>query len=203
MVDDHPLILSGLRDLLSSNPEFDVRATCGTAEEGWSAIVEHRPDIVILDLKLPGTDGLAVLRRLDPTQPPAVVLLTAAQEEDLLLDAVRLGARGIVRKATAPRVLEDCLRTVHAGGTALELDGIDMAARVAQRQAVERELEDTLTSRELEIVGLVAQNLDNAGISRRLSISPGTVKIHLHHVYDKLQLRGREDLQTLLRDRGY
>jgi DNA-binding NarL/FixJ family response regulator len=171
MVDDHPLILSGLRDLLSSNPEFDVRATCGTAEEGWSAIVEHRPDIVILDLKLPGTDGLAVLRRLDPTQPPAV--------------------------------LEDCLRTVHAGGTALELDGIDMAARVAQRQAVERELEDTLTSRELEIVGLVAQNLDNAGISRRLSISPGTVKIHLHHVYDKLQLRGREDLQTLLRDRGY
>ena len=103
----------------------------------------------------------------------------------------------------APRVLEDCLRTVHAGGWSLSVDGVDLANRLTQRQNVEEELERVLTPRELEILRLVAVRLDNQEIANRLTISVGTVKIHLHHVYEKLQLRGRHDLQIYLRERLY
>jgi DNA-binding NarL/FixJ family response regulator len=154
-------------------------------------------------LKLPGEDGLYVLRRLDPSKPPAVIVLTASNDEDELLDAARLGARGIVLKAMAPRVLEDCIRKVHAGDVQLRIDGIDFSKRLAERQTVEAELGALLTPRELELVRLVASHLDNQEIAARLSITVGTVKIHLHHVYDKLQLRGRRDLQLYLRSKQY
>jgi len=85
----------------------------------------------------------------------------------------------------------------------LSVDGVDLANRLTQRQNVEDELEQVLTPRELEILRLVAVRLDNLEIATRLSISVGTVKIHLHHVYEKLQLRGRHDLQIYLRDRLY
>ena len=203
LVDDHPLVVKGLEQLLQSRPDFEVLTTCSTADEGLRAVEALNPDILVLDLKLSGDDGLSVLRQLDSTKPPAVVVLTASQEEDDLLAAARLGARGIVLKAMAPRVLEDCLRTVHAGGQSLNVDGVDLATRLTQRQSVENELERVLTPRELEILRLVAVRLDNQEIATRLAISVGTVKIHLHHVYEKLQLRGRHDLQVYLRDRMY
>lgn len=203
MVDDHPLVLGGLEQLLRVEPDFEVLATCSTAAEGWQAVTLHEPDVLLLDLKLPDADGLSLLRRLDPTRPPAVVVLTAVQDENVLLDAARLGARGIVLKATAPRVLENCLRAVHQGRTWLKVDGVDLAQRLRRRQEVEAELEHVLTPRELEIVPLVDLQLDNEAIAGRLSISVGTVKIHLHHVFDKLQLRGRHDLQLFLRGKGY
>ena len=203
LVDDHPLVLKGIEQLLQLNADFEVVATCGTAAEGLQAVEALRPDVLLLDLKLPGEDGLSLLRRLDPTRPPAVVVLTASQDEDDLIAAARLGARGIILKAMAPRVLEDCIRAVHAGGMRLSVDGIDFASRLAQRQIVEAELQGILTPRELEIVRLVAARLDNEEIAQRLSISVGTVKIHLHHVFDKLRLGGRRDLQVFLRDRQY
>ena len=203
LIDDHPLVLKGLEQLLQSNPDFEVVGTCGSAAEGLQAVETLRPDVLVLDLKLPGDDGLSVLRRLDSTKPPAVVVLTASQDEDDLIAAARLGARGIILKAMAPRVLEDCIRTVHAGGQSLNVDGVDLSNRLAQRQNVESELQAILTPRELEILRLVAARLDNQEIATRLSISVGTVKIHLHHVYEKLQLRGRHDLQVYLREKMY
>jgi len=203
LLDDHPLVLKGLEQLLQSEPDFEVLATCGTVDEGLRAVDSLQPDVLVLDLKLPDDEGLSVLRQLDPSKPPAVVVLTASQEEDDLIAAARLGARGIVLKAMAPRVLEDCIRTVHAGGHQLSVDGVDLSQRLAQRQTVESQLEKILTPRELEILRLVALRLDNQEIATRLSISVGTVKIHLHHVYEKLQLRGRHDLQMYLRDNMY
>ena len=123
--------------------------TCSTAQEGFEAVETLKPDVLVLDLKLAGDDGLSLLRRLDSTKPPAVVVLTASHDEDDLLAAARLGARGIVLKAMAPRVLEDCLRTVSAGGQSLNVDGVDLANRLTQRQNVEDELEQVLTPREL------------------------------------------------------
>jgi DNA-binding NarL/FixJ family response regulator len=203
LVDDHPLVIKGLEQLLRSGPDFDVLATCSTAAEGLRAVETLQPDVLVLDLKLAGGDGLSLLRQLDSTRPPAVVVLTASHDEDDLLAAARLGARGIVLKAMAPRVLEDCLRAVHAGGRCLSVEGVDLQNRLSQRQKVEEELQRVLTPRELEILRLVAVRLDNQEIASRLAISVGTVKIHLHHVYEKLQLRGRHDLQVYLRDRSY
>lgn len=203
LVDDHPLMLAGLTQLLRAEPDFDILATCGTVEEGLDAVSKYQPDVLVLDLKLGEDDGLSLLSRLARDARPAVVILTAAEDENIWLKAAQLGARGIVLKATAPRVLEDCLRAVHRGETWLNVGGVDLSMRLAQREAAEAELESLLTPRELEVVRLVALGADNQEISDRLSISLGTVKIHLHHVYDKLRLSGREALLQLLRDKSY
>jgi len=203
LLDDHPIMLNALEQLLGSEPDFEVLATCGTAADGLDAVKTFRPDVLVLDLKLPGQDGLDVLRRLDPNERPSVVVLTASHDENDLLDAARLGARGIVLKAMAPRVLEECIRTVHQGSCSLNVDGVDFSKRVEERQSVENELAELLTPRELEIVRLVAARFDNQEIAERLSISVGTVKIHLHHIYDKLRLEGRRGLQLFLRTRQY
>ena len=203
LVDDHPLVLHGLEQLLHSGPEFAVLAACGTAAEGLAAVESLRPDVLILDLKLPDQDGLDLLRRLRLDRGLAVVVLTASQDEDEWLAAARLGARAVVLKAMAPRVLEDCIRTVHEGGYSLTLGDVDLSQRLAARQTAETALSVLLTPRELEIVRLVAAQCDNQEIAARLSISVGTVKIHLHHVYDKLQLNGRHDLLLYLRSRQY
>ena len=176
--------------------------TCSTAEEGYRAVMAHSPDVLVLDLMLPD-DGLSLLRRLDTTKPPAVIVLTAVEDEGPLLDAARLGARGIVLKATAPRVLEDCIRAAYRGEERLNVDGVDLSKRLVERQTVETELGDLLTPRELEVLRLVALKLDNQEIADRLAIGAGTVKVHLHHVYDKLHLNGRSDLQVFLRDKRY
>lgn len=203
LVDDHPLVLHGLEQLLQSGPEFEVLAACGSASAGLEAVHALRPDVVILDLKLPGEEGLDLLRQLNPVERPAVVVLTASQNEDEWLAAASLGAKGVVLKATAPRVLEDCIRTVHAGGSHLTVGDLDLSKRLADRETAETELSAKLTPRELEIVKLVAGRHDNQEIAERLSISVGTVKIHLHHVYDKLNLSGRRELLDHLRSRQY
>ena len=203
LVDDHPLMLAGLTQLLRAEPDFDILATCGSVEEGLDAVSKYQPDVLVLDLKLGEDDGLSLLSRLARDSRPAVVILTAAEDENIWLKAAQLGARGIVLKATAPRILEDCLRAVHRGETWLNVGGVDLSMRLAQRKAAEAELESLLTPRELQVVRLVALSADNQEISDRLSISLGTVKIHLHHVYDKLRLSGREALLQLLRDKSY
>jgi DNA-binding NarL/FixJ family response regulator len=203
LVDDHPLVLGGLEQLLASGEDFKVIRTCTSAEEGYGAVMKETPDVLVLDLMLPGGDGLSLLRRLDSTKPPAVIILTAVQDEDMLLDAARLGARGIVLKAMAPRILEDCIRAVHQGERRLNVEGVDLSKRLMERQQAEKELGDQLTPRELEILRLVALKLDNQEIAVRLAITVGTVKIHLHHVFDKLHVNGRHELLQLLRDKRY
>lgn len=203
LVDDHPLVLDGLVQLLASGPDFRVLAKCGTAAEGLQAASSLDPDVLVLDLSLPDQNGLEVLRNLDATKRPAVVVLTASDDEEELLSAVSLGARGVVLKAMAPRVLEDCIRTVHAGGRWLKVEGMDLSERLERRQIIEGELAERLTPREMEILRLAASGLDNDAIAAGLAISVGTTKIHLHHVYDKLQLSGRRDLQEYLRAKRY
>jgi DNA-binding NarL/FixJ family response regulator len=203
LVDDHPLVLGGVEQLLATGSDFEVVRTCSTAAEGYRAIMEDQPDVVVLDLMLPGEDGLSLLSRLDSTKLPSIIVLTAVQDEDLLLDAARLGARGIVLKAMAPRILEDCIRAVYQGESRLHVEGVDYAKRVEERQSVERELSEQLTPRELEIARLVALRLDNQEIATRLAITVGTVKIHLHHVFDKLHVNGRHELQQFLRNKRY
>ncbi|HXW03920.1 MAG TPA: response regulator transcription factor [Vicinamibacterales bacterium] len=203
LVDDHPLVLSGLEQLLASDPDFEVVATCDTAGEALRAVEVHNPDVLLLDLTLPDESGLSVLRRLSPTRPPAVIVLTASQDEGELLDAARLGARGIVLKAAAPRVLEDCVRAVHQGVRRLVVEDDYLAQRLEERRAAETELESLLTARELEILRLIASRRDNQEVSDQLRISVGTVKAHLHNMYAKLRVDGRQELLQYLREKRY
>lgn len=203
LIDDHSVVLEGLDQLLRLEPDFKVIAKCSTVAAGIRAIETLGPDVVILDLRLRQEDGFEVLRHLGSRPSPAVVVLTASEDQEDLLEAARLGARGIVLKAVAPRTLERCIRTVHAGGEWLTVEGENLADRLAQRKGAETVMAEKLTSRELEVLRLLANHHDNEEIAQRLDLRVGTVKIHVHHVYQKLGLSGREDLQRYLKVKGY
>lgn len=204
VADDHPLILDALENLFHLEPDFQVLARCRDGEETLQAVRQHRPDIVILDIRMPGKDGLAVLRELHQEKlPTQVVLLTAALDEDEVLKAIRLGVCGVVLKEMAPRLLVQCVRKVHGGGHWLERGSMGRALdKLLRREAGARELTGVLTPREHEIVHLVASGLRNKDVAKNLYISEGTVKIHLHNIYDKLHLDGRLALLRYAHDKA-
>jgi DNA-binding NarL/FixJ family response regulator len=201
LVDDHPIVLDGLEQLFRLEPELEVVARCRDAAAALAAVDRHRPDVLVLDLKMPGGGGIAVLEALaGRPDPPRVVLLTAALDEDELIDAVRLGARGVVLKEMAPQLLLEAVRRVAAGGEWLEegLGGRAIKRLLARHLAAAA----GLTAREEEIVRLAARGLRNREIGDELHISEGTVKMHLHHVFAKLDCDNRVEMLLRARERG-
>jgi DNA-binding NarL/FixJ family response regulator len=186
LADDHPPILQGLTLLLHQEPDLEVLAGCRDSEETLQAIRQFQPDILILDILMPGKDGLAVLRELRQLEiSTRVILLTAAIDEDNLLEAMRLGVGGVVLKEMAVPLLIQCVRKVYAGDQWLERHSIGRAMeKMLRREAGTREVAKLLTPRELEIVRLAASGLRNKEIAGKLAISEGTVKIHLHRSYE-------------------
>lgn len=204
LADDHPIILDGLEMLFRQEQDFQVLARCVNGEEAIQALRHHRPDILVLDIRMPGKDGLAVLRETKNDRlPTRTVLLTMGLDEDDLLEAIRLGVRGVVLKEMAPQMLVQCVRKVHAGEQWLETRSVSRALeKMLWREAGERQVAGILTPRELEIVRMVAAGLRNKEIADSLFISEGTVKIHLHHIYEKLNLAGRLELVLYAQDKG-
>ena len=204
IADDHPLVLDGLERLFQADPDFTVVARCRDGDEALRAAREHRPDLLILDIRMPGRDGLAVLREVRKEQlPTRVVLLTAEVDEDAVVEALRLGARGIVLKEMAPHMLVQCVRKVHAGEQWIERRSFGRALdKMLRREAGAREVGRTLTPREIAITRMIAGGLRNKEVAEKLNISEGTVKIHLHNIYEKLALDGRLALSLYARDKG-
>jgi len=204
LADDHPIILDGLEQLFQREEEITVVARCRDGEETLRAVRQHRPDILILDLRMPVKDGLEVLRELGREKlPTRVVILTAGLDEDDVLEATRLGARGVVLKEMAPQLLVQAVRKVAAGEQWLEKRSFGKALeKMLRREAGARQVAGVLTPREIEIVRMVAAGLRNQAIADKLHISEGTVKIHLHNIYEKLEVDGRVALTLYARDKG-
>ncbi len=204
LADDHPIVLDGLDHLFRQEEDFKVLARCRDGEETLQAVRKHRPDVLILDLRMPGKDGLAVLREVRKEKlPTRVVLLTAEMSDAEALEAIRLRVNGVVLKEMAPQLLVKCIRKVHAGGQWWEKRSLGRAMEtMLRREAGEREIVGVLTPRELQIVRLVASGLHNKEIADKLGISEGTVKIHLHHIYEKLHVDGRLELTLYAQDKG-
>jgi two-component system, NarL family, nitrate/nitrite response regulator NarL len=204
LVDDHPIVLQGLQHLFERHDDFEVVACCPDADTAVAAVRAERPDVLVLDLRMPGRDGLAVLRTLNDEKIPCrTVLLTAAITEDQVLEAVKLGAAGLVLKESAPEMLLACVRRVHQGEQWIDRETVTRAFRaVLDREAAAKEASQTLTPREIEIVKMVAQGLRNRAIAERLSISEGTVKVHLHNIYEKYGVDGRLELVLVAQQKG-
>jgi DNA-binding NarL/FixJ family response regulator len=202
LVDDHPIVLQGLQQLLQRQPDFTVTAACQNADEALAAIQREPPDVLLLDLRMPGTTGLEFLRRLgDQGLSCRTVLLTAAIEDAEVIEAVRLGVCGLVMKDSTPDTLVDCVRRVHEGGQCMDHEIVNKAFRSAlDRETAVREA--ALTPREIELVRMVAEGLRNKAIATRLSISEGTVKVHLHNIYEKLGVDGRLELTLVAQQKG-
>jgi DNA-binding NarL/FixJ family response regulator len=204
LADDHPIVLDGLAQLFRVEPEFQVLARCRDGEEALGAVRTHQPDVLVLDIRMPRRDGLDVLRtvRLEGL-PTRVVLLTAALEEEQLVEALRLGVGGVVLKEMAPHLLVEAVREVHAGGSWLDKGAVSrIVGKLLQKEEGMREAARVLTPRELEIVRMVARGLRNRAIAEELLITEGTVKIHLHNIYQKLGVDGRLELAVYAQGKG-
>ena len=196
LADDHPIVLDGLENLFRLESDFRVVARCVNGEESLAAVRRHRPDVLILDIHMPRNDGLTVVRELRREDlPTQVILLAAVLEEEEVLEALRLGVRGMLLKELAPQMVVRCVRKVHAGEQWIEKQAYSRALNtLLRREAGEREAAGVLTPREIEMVRMVARGLRNKEVSERLAISEGTVKIHLHNIYRKLKVENRVDL---------
>ncbi len=204
LADDHPVFLDGLEQLLRLEPDFEVVGRCRDGEETLRAVRELAPDLLLLDLRMPNTDGLGVLREMVRAgSTTRVLVLTAALDEDDVVEALRLGVRGVVLKEMAPRLLLEAIRKVDAGEQWLERTSTARALdKLIRREEGAREAAELLTARELEVVRLLCRGLQNKEIAARLSITEGTVKVHVHSVYVKLGLSTRMALMRWTEERG-
>jgi len=204
LADDHPIFLSGLEDLFRPEPDFQVLARCLEGQAALGAVRQLKPDVLILDLRMPKMDGLGVLREMQKEKlSTRVVVLTAVPDEDEVLEAIRLGVYGVVLKEMAPRLLVQCIRKVAAGEQWLEKRSVSLALeKLLKRETATRQIAKVLTPREIEIVRMVADGLRNKVIAERLYLSEGTVKVHLHHIYEKLKVDSRLQLARYARDEG-
>lgn len=208
VIDDHTLFREGLQGLLERHG-LKVLDSVGDAESGYAAIAKRRPDIVLLDLRLPQTDGLAILRKLrEDEECPPVVMLTTSDEEQDLVEALRSGASGYLLKDMEPDALVMALRSIEAGETVVAPSLTPALARVVQGREPEPPESDespfdVLTPREREILALLAEGLSNRGIGNNLGISEGTVKVHVKAILRKLGVTSRVAAAVLAVEHGW
>lgn len=204
VADDHPFILDGLEQLFQSEDGCEIVARVANGEEALAAVEALQPDVLVLDVRMPRMDGIELLRILHEKRVPTrVVLLTASLDDARLLEAFRLGASGLVLKESAPRLLVQSVRQVARGEQSWNGKAIAGALRlVLQREQAVASLSSALTPRELEVTRMVATGLRNKEIALRLDVTEGTVKFHLHSIYEKLQIDGRFALMSYAREQG-
>lgn len=195
VVDDHPVVRQGLQAVIGDEPGMVVVGEAGNAREALALYRELRPDVVLLDLRLPDGDGVEVIRAIRSLAPQArvAVLSTYGDHEDIR-GALAAGALGYLQKGAQRDDLLEAIRRVERGEKALPLDILERAVDAMGTEA--------LTEREREILRLVAEGLQNPKIAERLGVSLATVKTHLHHILSKLGARDRTEALVLALQRG-
>jgi len=199
VVDDHPIVLHGLVDVLRSNADMKVVAVCSDGATALEAIRKWSPNVAVLDVLMPGLNGLDVLASIKADGlATKVVILTAAASDAQLLRAIAEGVQGIVLKEEALTELVQCVRTVAEDRPWFPSALVNAALeREMGRRAASQRLTQLLTTREREVILLVAEGLSNKQVGRRLELSEGTIKIHLHNIYQKLHVNNRTTLAAL------
>jgi len=197
VVDDHPVVRQGLRTFLETRPDFEVVAEAGDGETAIAEAARLQPDVILMDLVMPGVDGLEAIARIRAAQPAArVLVLTSFASADQVLPALRAGAAGYLLKDAAPTEVEAAIRTVHRGEGLLDPAVTatvlaEVAARPSTGTAPADAAFDALTPREREVLGLLGRGLTNAAIARELFVAEKTVKTHVSSILAKLRLADR------------
>jgi DNA-binding NarL/FixJ family response regulator len=198
IVDDHPVVRDGLVAILSIQPDFRVIGEAASGEEALTSAGELRPDVVLLDLEMPGMDGVETIRLLRQSRPDIrVVVFTAFDTDERILSAVQAGAKGYLLKGAPRDELFDAIRVVHQGGSLLHPV---VASRLLDRLAADESpvgLVEDLTPREQEVLTLLAQGLQNKEIAARLVIAERTVKFHISSILGKLGAGNRTEAVTI------
>ncbi|MFE0425635.1 response regulator [Streptomyces sp. NPDC058953] len=191
IVDDHQVVRRGLRTFLEIQDDIEVVGEAGDGDEGVARAEELRPDVVLMDVKMPGTDGIQALRRLrEAANPARVLIVTSFTEQRTVVPALRAGASGYVYKDIDPDALAGAIRSVHAGHVLLQPE-VAGALLSQDDPATGTGRGGTLTEREREVLGLIADGRSNREIARALVLSEKTVKTHVSNILMKLDLADR------------
>jgi DNA-binding NarL/FixJ family response regulator len=198
LADDQRVVRDGLAMLLGTIEDFTLVATAADGAEAIARAEEHAPDVVLMDLKMPGTDGVQATRAIAERMPGvAVLVLTTYADDDTLIPALRAGARGYLTKDASAEEIEAAIRTVHAGRSYLEpavqerVIALAVQGEAAVAPDAPVDLPDDLTPREAEVLALIADGLSNAEIAQRLVVSGATVKTHVNRIFSKTGARDR------------
>jgi DNA-binding NarL/FixJ family response regulator len=199
IADRHPVVLLGLANLLGSENGFNVVASCSDGISCIEAIRRLLPDIAIFDISMPGLSGLEILAIANSENlPTRLVFFTASIEDRELVVSAAEGAYGVIPKDVTPDILVQSLRQVADGQRLLPLPSSDQTETQARGSiAIAESVLTVLTDRERQIMGLVSEGLSNKEIGRRLNIADGTIKVHLHHIFQKLEISNRTVLAAL------
>jgi len=198
IVDDHPVVRDGLRGMFAGDPEFDVVGEASDGAEGIALAEALRPDVILMDLRMPVVDGVTAIAKLSERANPArVLVLTTYQTDSDVVSAMRAGATGYLLK-DAPRA--ELFRAVRAARRGDSVLAPSVAARLVTQ--LRTPAQDTLSEREVEVLTLIAQGETNRGTAARLFISEATVKTHLLHIYAKLDVNDRAAAVATAYDRG-
>lgn len=203
IADQQPLMLEGLAQVLRSFPTAAVER-CTTGAELFTAILAHEPDLAITDIRLSPPDGLTVLRevRRRGLQIPFMVVSGGLCDSEVL-EGIQLGIRGLVQKDAPIDDIERCVRTVLGGGTCLDQVLVGRAMEALQtRETALREMSELLTGREMQVLQMMVGGARTRDVAGRLAVSEGTLKVHLHHIYQKLNVTGRDGLIAFARAKG-
>jgi len=192
ITDDHAIVRKGIRATLDLVPDIEVIGEASNGLEAVSGVQETRPDVVLMDLVMPKMDGIEAIRRIKDDSPEMrILVLTTFAGEDKILPAIKAGALGYQLKDSGPEDLVEAIREVHRGETSLHPV---IARKLLQELARPSEMPptpDPLTARELEVLRLVAQGLENPDIAEKLVISEATVRTHISNILGKLHLASR------------
>ncbi|WP_175408736.1 response regulator transcription factor [Streptomyces sp. TRM64462] len=192
LVDDHQVVRRGLRTFLEVQDDIEVVGEAADGAEGVARAEELRPDVVLMDVKMPGTDGIEALRKLrDLGNPAKVLVVTSFTEQRTVVPALRAGAAGYVYKDIDPGALAGAIRSVHAGHVLLQPEVAGALLSQEDGNGGSGGRSGTLTEREREVLGLIADGRSNREIARALVLSEKTVKTHVSNILMKLDLADR------------
>ncbi|AQU69374.1 MULTISPECIES: response regulator transcription factor [Streptomyces] len=191
LVDDHQVVRRGLRTFLEIQDDIEVVGEASDGDEGVAGAEELRPDVVLMDIKMPGTDGIEALRKLrDLANPAKVLIVTSFTEQRTVVPALRAGAAGYVYKDVDPEALAGAIRSVHAGHVLLQPE-VAGALLAQDDPGTGHGRGSSLTDREREVLTLIADGRSNREIARALVLSEKTVKTHVSNILMKLDLADR------------
>lgn len=197
VADDHPVVREGLVAMLGTQPDLEVVGQAGSGPEAVRSATRLRPDVLLLDLEMPGLNGVEVIQRLrEQSSAPRVVVLTAFDRDEQIVGAIRAGADGYLLKGAPREDVFRAIRVVHGGGSLIE----PMLAPKLFRQV--REEPEVLTPRETEVLEHLARGESNKAIARALFVSERTVKFHVSSILEKLSASNRTQAAALARERG-
>ena len=193
IVDDHFIIREGLRLIFDTIPNLDLVAEAENGEEALVQVEDHLPDVILMDLQMPVMDGITAIEILRKTHPEiAIIILTTYKENDLLLRGLKAGARGYLLKDTDRQTLINTIQAAARGETLLKPEILQQALSYqSEKPGLEKDFENPLSERELEVLKMVAEGARNKEIAYKLGITERTVKAHLSHIFQKLNVDAR------------